>query len=174
MTDTDEFVQEPQGTEDATTEQTTDQDTGSQQAEETVDQEPQGASDDTADELATWKAHARKHEDRAKALAAENATLKQQLEDAKAAASEAASKLTRAEIAAEVAASKGVKIRYLTGDTREELEASAEAFLEDARAAARVGVVPTQGTGGTAPRVTSFASGAERARAQQTKTKEGR
>lgn len=78
----------------------------------------------------------------------------------------------RAELAAEVASVKGVKLRYLTGETREELEASADEVLADFKTMAKVGVVPTQGTGDPAPRVTSYTSGAERARAQADKTKE--
>lgn len=77
----------------------------------------------------------------------------------------------RAEIAAEVASATGVKLRYLTGETREEMEKAAEEYLADVRALSRVGVIPTQGTGDPAPRASSYSTGAERARAQLTKTK---
>lgn len=138
-----------------------------------------------ADDLAAWKGHARKHEDRAKALAAENDDLKKQLEaantaagrvsDLEAAVAAAEKRAERAEIAAEVSASKGVKLRYLSGETREELEAAADAWLEDAKSVnSRIGVVPTQGTGDPAPRVSSYESGVERARARRAQqTKEG-
>lgn len=116
-----------------------------------------------------WKAMSRKHEDRSKALASEVADLRKQLESA---TSEADKRAARAEAAAEIAASTGVKLRYLTGETREEIEASANSWLEDARSLARVGVVPTQGTGDSAPRVSSYATGADRARARATQTKE--
>lgn len=119
--------------------------------------------------------------DRERAKFADYDDIKAQLETANSAAgrvSDLEANLTaaekraeRAELAAEVASAKGVKLRYLTGETREELEAAADAWLEDARAAAKVGVVPTQGTGDSAPRTSSFASGAERARAQANMTK---
>lgn len=163
-------AQEPQGD----VQETPEQPQGEQTATtETTDQE--------SDELASWKAASRKHEDRWKALAAENDDLKKQLEsandaagrvtDLEAAVSAAEKRAERAEVAAEVASVKGVKLRYLTGETREELEASADEVLSDFKAMAKVGVVPTQGTGDPAPRVTSYASGAERARAQAEKTK---
>lgn len=161
-----------------------------------AEQEPQGTEQDEqpttetqADEKPAedskpdidWKAMSRKHEDRSKALATELDDLKKQLETANSAAgrvSELEASVTaaekraeRAEVAAEVASAKGVKLRYLDGETREELEAAADAWLEDARAAAKVGVVPTQGTGDSAPRTSSYASGAERARAQSNKSK---
>lgn len=137
------------------------------------EQKPEGA-----DDLAAWKGHARKHEDRAKALAAENDDLKKQLEAANTAAGRVADleaslaaaeqRAERAELAADVATSKGVKLRYLAGNTREELEASADEVLADFQAMPRTGVVPTQGTGSAAPRTSSYAAGAERARAQST------
>lgn len=139
-------------------------------------QEPQGTSQqqdapsaDEAKPSIDWKAMSRKHEDRSKALAAELADVRKQMDTSLTAAQQRAE---RAEMAAEIAAEKGVKLRYLSGSTREELEASAVAWLEDARAVSKVGVVPTQGSGDPAPRPSSFASGAERARAQLTKTKE--
>lgn len=171
----DATVQEPQGTE---------QD--EQPTTETPADEKPAEKGDQPDELATWKGYARKHEDRAKALASENEALKTQLEaandsagrvsDLEAAVSAAEKRAERAEIAAEVSASKGVKLRYLSGETREELEAAADTWLEDAKAVhSRVGVVPTQGTGDPAPRVSSYESGAERARAQSDHSKkEGR
>ena len=141
--------------------------------------EPAGVEQDTSgdekpDELATWKGHARKHEDRAKSLAAELEALKasaaeanakaERLTDLEAAVAAAEKRAERAEIAAEVASAKGVKLRYLAGSTREELEASADEWLADARSVTKVGVVPTQGTGESAPRVSSFDAGAQRAR----------
>lgn len=146
-----------------------------------VEEKPAGADSEAEkpDELATWKGHARKHEDRAKALAAELEAAKAELAEAskgagrvgelEAAVSAAEKRAERAEVAAEVASVKGVKLRYLVGDTREELEASADEFLADARSASKVGVVPTQGTGESAPRPSSFEAGAARARENTTK-----
>lgn len=146
-----------------------------------VEERPAGADSEAEkpDELATWKGHARKHEDRAKALAAELEAAKSELAEAskgagrvgelEAAVSAAEKRAERAEVAAEVASVKGVKLRYLVGDTREELEASADEFLADARSASKVGVVPTQGTGESAPRPSSFEAGAARARENTTK-----
>lgn len=88
-----------------------------------------------------------------------------------AAVSAAEKRAERAEIAADVASAKGVRLRYLVGDTREELEASADEFLADARSASKVGVVPTQGTGDSAPRASSFEAGAQRAREKHSKQK---
>lgn len=149
--------------------------------QEQVEEKPAGAETETEkpDELATWKGHARKHEDRAKALSAELEAAKAELAEAakgagrvgelEAAVSAAEKRAERAEIAADVASAKGVRLRYLVGDTREELEASADEFLADARSASKVGVVPTQGTGETAPRPSSFEAGAARARENTTK-----
>ena len=150
-----------------------------------AEEKPAGAEPDAEkpDELATWKAASRKHEDRWKALDKELAEVREQLAAAskgagraselEAAVAAAEKRAERAEVAAEVASVKGVKLRYLVGDTREELEASADEFLADARSASKVGVVPTQGTGESAPRPTSYEAGAERARAQLNKTKKG-
>lgn len=131
-----------------------------------------GQSEEDKPEI-DWRAMARKHEDRWKALSAENSELKKQLETASDAAgrvgdleanvSAAEKRAERAEIAAEVAIAKGVKLRYLTGETREELEASADEVLEDFKSMSKVGVVPTQGTGEIAPRATDVQLAKERA-----------
>lgn len=138
---------------------------------------PAGADSETEkpDDLAAWKAHSRKHEDRAKALASELENVKSQLAEAskatgrvselESAVSSAEKRVERAEIAADVAATKGVKLRYLVGETREELEASADEWLTDAQSISRVGVVPTQGTGDPAPRVNDVQLAKERAAA---------
>lgn len=141
-----------------------------------AEEKPAGAEADAEkpDELATWKGHARKHEDRAKALSAELESVRAELaEAAKASArvSELEARATRAELAAEVAVAKGVKLRYLAGETREELEASADEWLNDAKSIGRVGVVPTQGTGDVAPRASSYEAGAQRAREKHSKQK---
>ena len=144
-------------------------------AEVEVEEKPAGAEAEAEkpDELATWKAASRKHEDRWKALDKELAEVREQLAEAskgatraselEAAVSAAEKRAERAEIAAEVASAKGVKLRYLVGDTREELEASADEFLADARSASKVGVVPTQGTGDVAPRVDDVQQAKDRA-----------
>ena len=143
--------------------------------QEQVEEKPAGADAEAEkpDELATWKAASRKHEDRWKALDKELAEVREQLAEAskgatraselEAAVSAAEKRAERAEIAAEVASVKGVKLRYLVGDTREELEASADEFLADARSASKVGVVPTQGTGDVAPRVDDVQQAKDRA-----------
>ena len=121
-----------------------------------------------------WKTESRKHEGRWKSLSAELEAAKAELaEAAKASArvSELEARATRAELAAEVAVAKGVKLRYLTGDSREELEASADEWLNDAKSIGRVGVVPTQGTGDVAPRASSYEAGAQRAREKHSKQK---
>ena len=145
-----------------------------------AEQKPAGAEPEAAkpDELATAS---RKHEDRWKALDKELAEVREQLSEAskgagrvselEAAVSAAEKRAERAEIAAEVASVKGVKLRYLVGETREELEASADEFLADARSASKVGVVPTQGTGESAPRASSYEAGAQRAREKHSKQK---
>lgn len=140
---------------------------------------PQDLHKDSSDELAEWKRHARKHEDRAKDLASQVQDLTKQLDEAKGLAARVAelegqlaateNAADRVKAAAEVAQQKGVKLRYITGETREEMEASADEWLADAKSVGRTGVVPTQGTGDSAPRVSSFESGAERARAQHVK-----
>lgn len=151
--------------------------------QEQVEEKPAGAEAEAEkpDELATWKGHARKHEDRAKALATELEAAKAELAEAskgagrvgelEAAVSAAEKRAERAEVAADVASAKGVRLRYLVGDTREELEASADEFLADARSASKVGVVPTQGTGESAPRASSYEAGAQRAREKHSKQK---
>lgn len=154
----DQPKQEPHGT-----------DEGTQEPHGSKAQQTTQKADEGEKAPIDWKAMSRKHEDRSKALAAELADVRKQMDTSLTAAQQ---RVERAEIAAEVAAQKGVRLRYLTGNTREELETSADAWLEDARAVAKVGIVPTQGIGDPAPRPSSFASGADRARAQLTKTKE--
>lgn len=151
--------------------------------QEQVEEKPAGAEPEAEkpDELAQWRGFARKHEDRAKALTAELEAAKAGLAEAakgagrvgdlEAAVSAAEKRAERAEVAADVASAKGVRLRYLVGDTREELEASADEFLADARSASKVGVVPTQGTGESAPRASSYEAGAQRAREKHSKQK---
>ena len=107
----------------------------------------------------------------AKAELAEAAKGAGRVGELEAAVSAAEKRAERAEIAADVASRKGVKLKYLTGDTREELEASADEFLTDVRAVSKVGVVPTQGTGESAPRASSYEAGAQRAREKHSKQK---
>lgn len=156
--------------------------------QEQVEEKPAGADAEAEKPDIDWKSMSRKHEDRAKAVSAELEALKANAEALKgklaeaskgagrigeleAAVSAAEKRAERAEVAAEVASVKGVKLRYLVGDTREELEASADEFLADARSASKVGVVPTQGTGESAPRASSYEAGAQRAREKHSKQK---
>ena len=72
--------------------------------------------------------------------------LKAEAEQAKTAASQA----QRLALVEKVAASKGVPAKYLTGESEEDLVASADEFLEDASSLAspaQSGYVPTTGTG---------------------------
>ena len=72
--------------------------------------------------------------------------LKAEAEQSKAAAAQA----ERAVLVEKVAASKGVPAKYLSGDSEDDLVASADAFLEDVSAIAKPspsGYVPTAGTG---------------------------
>lgn len=149
--------------------------------QEQVEEKPAGAEPEAEKPDIDWKSMSRKHEDRAKAVSAELEVLKAELSEAskgagrvselEAAVSAAEKRAERAELAAEVAVAKGVKLRYLTGDSREELEASADEWLNDAKSIGRVGVVPTQGTGDVAPRASSYEAGAQRAREKHSKQK---
>lgn len=72
--------------------------------------------------------------------------LKAEAEQSKAAAAQA----ERAVLVEKVAASKGVPAKYLSGDSEDDLVASADAFLDDVSAIAKPaqsGYVPTAGTG---------------------------
>ena len=72
--------------------------------------------------------------------------LKAEAEQSKAAAAQA----ERAVLVEKVAASKGVPAKYLSGDSEDDLVASADAFLDDISAIAKPaqsGYVPTAGTG---------------------------
>lgn len=74
----------------------------------------------------------------------------------------------RAILVERVAASKGVPARYITGATEDELNASADQFLEDAKALGatgqRTGYVPSQGTGEPTPPATSLDEVRDRAK----------
>lgn len=141
-----------------------------------------------------WKAMSRKHEDRAKELAAELKQVKEQLESLK---GEAESKTTleqqltdmqkqlddlrntnaekdREILLERVSNAKGVPAKYLRGDTEEDLAASADEYLADVEkrleeATSKKGYVGSQGTGDPNPSPSSFESGAERARARHAK-----
>lgn len=109
---------------------------------------PEAASEEAEtapeDEVKKWKALARENEKRAKANAEAAKKLaeiedanKTELEKANTAAAEAAKRAEEAEARAlrlEVASEKGLdgkQAKYLTGATREELEANADQILED-------------------------------------------
>lgn len=125
------------------------------QGAEPVEGEPQEPGTD-------WKAEARKWESRAKenlAAAKANETAAQRLaeieESQKTEAQKAQEALEQAqrELAetrlqaarAEVAASKGVPVELLSGGTREELEAAADALIAFRGEPAKGPVIPTQG-----------------------------
>lgn len=69
-----------------------------------------------------------------------------------------------------VAHEKRVPARYLTGSSREEMEAAADAFLEDAKQVGKkVGYVPTQGTGDPKASLSPFEAGHARGQARYQK-----
>lgn len=137
-------------------------------------------------EVEKWKSLSRKNEDRArenaeaaKAWAAYQDTaksdeekradevekLKKQLDEIRAESTTA----VRKALAEKVATVKGVPAKYLTGDTEEDLVASADEFLADVQGIAPdrpSGVVPSAGTGATRPDVASLNTGRERALAK--------
>lgn len=93
------------------------------------------------DEIEKWKALAKKHEQRAKENAEAALKLKQLEDRDKSESDKLAERVAAAERRAtdaeakalryEVAIEKGVKARWLSGSTREELEAAAEEYLAD-------------------------------------------
>lgn len=70
-----------------------------------------------------------------------------------------------ANLRSKIAAERSVPERWVIGSTQEEMEASAEAFLEDSRKAVKsVGYIPSQGTG--EGKTNPHESGRERAMAR--------
>jgi hypothetical protein len=132
-----------------------------------------------------WKSLSRKNEDRARENAeaakawAEHQEASKSEEEQRAAELEqlrtraadlekALADKDRMVLAQQVAASKGVPAKYLTGDTEEDLVASADELLEAFKGVTperKPGVVPTAGTGDPKPQAASLDTGAERARA---------
>lgn len=70
---------------------------------------------------------------------------------------------------AKIAAAKKVPEKWLNGSTREELERSADEWLEDAKSAAKPGGNPYQGTGDPNAQTTPYELGRERAEARYSK-----
>lgn len=105
----------------------------------TAPSEPDKAPKDWQAEAEKWKAFARKHEDSAKANADKASRFDEFEEANKTEMQKAADRATAAEakvaefesrtLRAEVAASKGIPAALLSGSTKEELEASADALL---------------------------------------------
>lgn len=103
------------------------------------DPKPDPKSD--TDEIEKWKALAKKHEQRAKENAEAALKLKQLEDRDKSESDKLAERIAAAERRAteaeakalryEVAVEKGVKARWLSGATREELEAAADEYLAD-------------------------------------------
>lgn len=154
----------------------------------TTTEAPAGTAPEGAPEGTDWKAEARKWETRAKEnlnkvkelepaqarLAELEAEGQTELQKAIARAEAAEQKLNAADTAAReslvtlVAEAKKVPAKYLTGNTVEELRASADEFLADIQAIApdnKVGVIPTTGTGNPNPDVSSLDTGRARAQA---------
>ena len=95
----------------------------------------------------------------------------EELEKLRARASELESELSKKDrdiLAQKVAADKGVAVRWIAGDTKEDMEASADEFLEAAKTVAgsskQVGYVGSQGTGDPTPPATSLDDVRERAK----------
>lgn len=114
---------------------------------------------DDTDQVAKWKALARKHEQNAKANAEKAKRLdeleeasKTELEKAQAraeAAEKAFAEATATALRATVAADKGVPAALLTGSTQEELEAAADALLAFKGATPKAPPADGQGKVGT-------------------------
>ena len=68
-----------------------------------------------------------------------------------------------------VANEKKVPERWITGETREEMEKSADDWLADAKAAGKPGVNPHQGTGDPDAGISHYEVGLERGRARYQK-----
>lgn len=138
-------------------------------------------------EVDKWKSLSRKNEDRARENAEaakawaefqeankseeeKRAAELEQLRNRAAELEQTLAQKDRAILVERVAASKGVPARYLLGDSEEDLVASADQFLEDAKTLAKpVGYVPSQGEGEPTPSAASLDTGRERARAQLAK-----
>ena len=95
----------------------------------------------------------------------------EELEKLRVRASELESELSKKDrdiLAQKVAADKGVAVRWITGDTKEDMESSADEFLDAAKTVAgsskRVGYVGSQGTGDPTPSATSLDDVRERAK----------
>ena len=132
-----------------------------------------------------WKGLSRKNEDQSKANAEKAKAWDEHQESSKTEEEKRAAELEqyrtraaelekslaekdRAILVERVAASKGVPARYLNGETEDDLTASADQFLEDAKTVApakQIGYVGSQGTGDPTPPAASLETGAERARA---------
>lgn len=130
---------------------------------------PPPASDS---DLEYWKTASRRWEERSKAnrdaLTALKTEREKDLEQISSLQDElkqvAALQAANAELLREaVAAAKGVPAHRIVGETREELEADADRFLQELNMAPLRGVVPSSGTGGEQP-VVSVMTGRERAR----------
>lgn len=141
-----------------------------------------------------WKRHARTWEERAKTANSELEELRkraskldeieeaqktaeqkqaEELEKLRARAAELETELSkkdRAILVERVAASKGVPARYLHGDSEDDLNASADQFLEDAKTLAGAnkpsGIVPSSGTGDPKAPLSTVADAQARAAAK--------
>lgn len=75
----------------------------------------------------------------------------------------------RAKAIGKVAEEKKVPARWITGDTPEEWQAAADAWLADAKSVGKPGVIPTQGTGDPGAQASPYEAGVERANARYNK-----
>lgn len=122
----------------------------------------EGKAKENAEAAKAWAEYQESQKTEDEKRATELEQLRARLEQAEA----AVKAKDREVLASRVASAKGVPAKYLTGDTEEELVASADAFLEDIKGIAPerpAGVVPSAGTGSPKPQAASLDTGRERA-----------
>jgi len=161
-------------------------------SDETTTTVPDDVTTEAPAQEPDWKKFSRQWEERAKTANAELEALREKAkkldeleEQQKTEAEKLAEKVAKAEARAaelekslaekdravlveRVAAAKGVPARYLTGDTEDDLNKSADQFLEDIKPIAEArpaGIVPSAGTGDRKPSVSSVDDARARAAA---------
>lgn len=153
---------------------------------------PEAETVETPEQGTDWKKHARTWEERAKTANSEIEALREkakkleefeeaqktaeqkqaeELEKLRTRAAELESELSKKDrdiLAQKVAADKGVALRWITGDTEDDMIASADQFLEDAKSLApsKPGIIPSAGTGDPKAAPSSVADAQARAAAK--------
>lgn len=92
--------------------------------------------------------------------------LEAKVQDLSGSLSEKEKQEVRAKAIEKVAAEKKVPARWITGETPEEMAASADEWLEDVKSLSKPGVIPTQGTGDPNAQTSPYEAGRERAEAR--------